>query len=243
MDAIQAEWQALCEQRRALDQEQAILDEQIRTLDKKMADCQAAARLFGGGELADAAPEAGNGLWSRLLPFGHNAPPHTNDARPADARDIPDMEFPDIQPLPDDALARSGDEMRHDQDDGLAGPNDALQRALLALSGRPVMPRIRDIVLDRLKEAGESGSKAAPIQAFIQATYGQAIHDKTVGMTLYRLQRENLVRREGHIWFYAVQDATALTSNAVSMPHHDGVRPHSTDGHANTSGRMDLKDR
>lgn len=63
------------------------------------------------------------------------------------------------------------------------------------------MPRMSDIVLDRLKAAGAKGSKAAPIQQYIENVYATKIHDKTVGMTLYRLARAGLVRRDGHTWF------------------------------------------
>jgi hypothetical protein len=73
--------------------------------------------------------------------------------------------------------------------------------AAKAVATKAEMPRISDIVLDRLKEAAERGTKAAPIQAYIENTYGKKIHDKTVGMTLYRLQREGRVRRQGHTWF------------------------------------------
>ena len=66
---------------------------------------------------------------------------------------------------------------------------------------RANMPRIADIVLERLKIAGESGSKAAPIRMYILDTYDVDIHDKTVSMTLNRLQIEGNVRREGHVWY------------------------------------------
>ena len=72
---------------------------------------------------------------------------------------------------------------------------------------RANMPRIADIIGDRLREAGDSGSKAADIRKFILDTYDADIHDKTVSMTLNRLQKEGLVRREGHIWFSASVEA------------------------------------
>lgn len=62
-------------------------------------------------------------------------------------------------------------------------------------------PPIRDIVLDYLRVAGPAGSKTAPIREFIERTYGDIIHEKTVGMTLYRLSKEGFVRRAGHTWF------------------------------------------
>jgi hypothetical protein len=64
------------------------------------------------------------------------------------------------------------------------------------------MPKVKDIVLDRLKAAGESGTKAAPIREYIVQTYGQEIHVKTVGMTLYRLLKEGVAHRKGIIWFF-----------------------------------------
>jgi hypothetical protein len=62
---------------------------------------------------------------------------------------------------------------------------------------------LRDVILERLKVAGSEGSKAAPIREFYERTFGKIIHEKTVGMTLYRLQNDGLVCREGHTWFLA----------------------------------------
>ena len=84
---------------------------------------------------------------------------------------------------------------------GLTEMAENLEKALARVP--PEMPRVSDIILDRLKAAGAKGSKAAPIQAYIERTYGTKIYDKTVGMSLYRLSREEppKVRREGHTWF------------------------------------------
>jgi hypothetical protein len=65
----------------------------------------------------------------------------------------------------------------------------------------PERPTLKEIALSRLKAAGNAGSKAADIREFIQKNYGAEIHEKSVGMTLYRLSEEGLVRREGHTWF------------------------------------------
>lgn len=66
------------------------------------------------------------------------------------------------------------------------------------------MPRIRDVVLDRLKAAAEKGTRAAPIRDFIKQAYGRDIHEKTVGMTLYRLSKESppQAHRIGIQWFF-----------------------------------------
>jgi len=67
---------------------------------------------------------------------------------------------------------------------------------------KPSMPSVISIIIDCLRAAGASGTKAAAIREYIQNTYGQDIHEKTVGMTLYRLSQKGRVRREGHTWFY-----------------------------------------
>lgn len=71
----------------------------------------------------------------------------------------------------------------------------------------PEMPRIADIVLERLRIAGTDGSKAAEIRRHILRTYKADIHEKTVGMTLYRLQKDGKVARDGHTWFLASSEA------------------------------------
>lgn len=91
----------------------------------------------------------------------------------------------------------------------IEGPNPVRERMrinektsnTLETTERP-MPRVRDVVLERLKAAGAKGTKAAPIRQFIKDRYGRDIHDKTVGMTLYRLAADKLAHREGIIWFF-----------------------------------------
>jgi hypothetical protein len=75
------------------------------------------------------------------------------------------------------------------------------------LDAEEEMPRIADIIMDRLGVAGQQGAKAAEIRRFILSKYDADIHEKTVGMTLYRLQKDSKVRREGHTWFLASPEA------------------------------------
>jgi hypothetical protein len=65
------------------------------------------------------------------------------------------------------------------------------------------MPTVAEVVMGRLRVAGDAGSRAAPIQEYIEGTYDKKIHPKTVGMTLFRLQKNGLVTRKGHVWFIA----------------------------------------
>ena len=76
-----------------------------------------------------------------------------------------------------------------------------------------VPPNIREIVLDRLQHAGEAGTKVSPIKAFIAAK-GVEMHDKTVGMTLYRLSKEGAARRDGRTWFFVPPKEEAKSPGA-----------------------------
>ena len=62
-------------------------------------------------------------------------------------------------------------------------------------------PPVRELVLDLLREAGEKGAQATPMRQHIKRVYNTDLHSKTVGMTLYRLSLDGLVRREGRTWF------------------------------------------
>jgi hypothetical protein len=61
---------------------------------------------------------------------------------------------------------------------------------------------IRELVLERLKLAFPEGLKAADIRAHIEALRGTELHEKTVGMTLYRLSLDGAVSRTGRTWFF-----------------------------------------
>jgi hypothetical protein len=67
---------------------------------------------------------------------------------------------------------------------------------------------IRDIVLERLRLAGSDGVKASEITAHLNSVRPQKVHEKTSGMTLYRLSQDGLARREGRTWFFVPQAET-----------------------------------
>jgi hypothetical protein len=64
---------------------------------------------------------------------------------------------------------------------------------------------IRAAVLERLQKAGEAGIKGAEIRREIENKLGRKLHEKTIGMTLYRLSLKGLSRREGITWYYVPQ--------------------------------------
>jgi hypothetical protein len=65
-------------------------------------------------------------------------------------------------------------------------------------------PRIRDAIIDYLRSVRGDGAKVAEIKQHLLSTYGIETHQKTPGMTLFRLQKQGLVRREGRVWFLDV---------------------------------------
>jgi hypothetical protein len=64
-------------------------------------------------------------------------------------------------------------------------------------------PPVRSLVLERLLAVFPNGIKASEIRDYIQETYPASgeLHEKTVGMTLYRLFKDGLARRDGRMWF------------------------------------------
>jgi hypothetical protein len=66
---------------------------------------------------------------------------------------------------------------------------------------------VRDFTINSLKAAGSLGMKAAEIRAVYETSRDTKLHDKTIGMTLYRLSKDNLARREGRTWFFVPPNA------------------------------------
>ena len=62
-------------------------------------------------------------------------------------------------------------------------------------------PKIKDAILDYLRAVGDSGATARQLRQHLFDAYRLNVHEKTPGMTLYRLLKEGLVRRDGRTWF------------------------------------------
>ena len=75
---------------------------------------------------------------------------------------------------------------------------------------------VRETVLEFLRERGEQGVRAAEITKRVRDAHGD-VHWKTPSMTLYRLARRGLARRDGRIWRY-VQPAEAAPKSAAPAP-------------------------
>lgn len=60
---------------------------------------------------------------------------------------------------------------------------------------------IRELVLQIARDAAPIAIRASEVRKQIEAQRGP-IHEKTVGMTLYRLSKDGAVRREGRDWYF-----------------------------------------
>ncbi len=63
-------------------------------------------------------------------------------------------------------------------------------------------PSFKEAAIEFLQKIYPRGLKATHIRALAQSHYGITAHEKTAGMTLYRLKKEGLVRRNGLYWYF-----------------------------------------
>jgi hypothetical protein len=188
----------------------------IRRVDREIADCRAAARFFG---LKLEFPEDPTEISERDLHLRRlrehemvlvrEAERHAaqrslfNEQRhpPGAGRPIP----PPSPPPPPPVV-------------GPPPPPPPAQAAVIypAAVTTPLRPTVREVALMRLQAAGDKGAKAAEIREYFERTYGQVVHEKTVGMTLYRLLQANQVRRDGHTWFFGPPSAETKNPGAAT---------------------------
>jgi len=76
--------------------------------------------------------------------------------------------------------------------------------------------RISDLILEHLRQAGDKGTTANAIRSWLLNVHGISTHEKTPGMTLYRLSKQGSVTRNGRTWF--LSSAPAEKGNPGSEP-------------------------
>jgi hypothetical protein len=84
--------------------------------------------------------------------------------------------------------------------------------------------RIRDRILSYLESKYPSGCLARELREHLLNSFGIETHEKTVGMTLYRLSKQNLVTRDGRTWFFAAGGAQISTSEAQPSDGGQGIK-------------------
>lgn len=189
--AIKAKAKALFEERTAIRDQMAALDNRLRRNEIAIFDCRGAARLFNADiELPEDLATA-RAVWVRRVMTETPSRPQS-PAPPAPPEPVGRPNYRPLLP----PVATGHEPVKT----FLGGLLDAVE------------PSVREIALQQLKRAGEAGSKASAIRQVVESILKKKVHDKTVGMTLYRLSKDKLVRREGQTWFF-VPSKEAETKN------------------------------
>jgi hypothetical protein len=114
----------------------------------------------------------------------------------AKASPLPQTPILSLLPAPPSAPPAHVDE--ESQDDG--EPDELTDTLFEGLDEPP--QSVREFVIEALKAAGPWGTKAAEIRSSYESARNTKLHDKTIGMTLYRLAKDGLTRREKRTWFF-----------------------------------------
>ena len=205
----------LSEQVGLAEQREALLAKQRRN-DRDLADCRSTARLFRI-EIEIPMPEREREMMTsreREIAMSNRM---RMELREADARQAAMVERevrnrvahqqtpPGARLVPPSALEAFASR---------PAPVATSQLAMVAAAPPTAKrPSLKDFLLQRLREAGTEGAKAAPLREMFERAYGETIHEKTVGMTLYRMSKGKLVTRDGHTWFIATAPQGAETVN------------------------------
>ncbi len=201
-DKIKATRDQLLSERAALRAHRQEILTRLRLVERGLADCKAAARFFGL-DIEFPSDEEDAAAASRLAEVDVRAA-HAR-ARAAEIAAEAQRAAAELAALEHARSQLTG--IKAKSPEGPTGPSPAAEpRPLPAIPFPPApppvsRPTIRHLILTRLAATGDKGSKAAPIREWVETTFGQQIHEKTIGMSLYRLQKEGLVRRDGHLWF------------------------------------------
>jgi hypothetical protein len=83
-----------------------------------------------------------------------------------------------------------------------------------------VMPAVRfkKFALEVLRARYPNPVRAAELSKLAQAELGRAFHEKTAGMTLYRLSVDGTASRDGHDWFFV----PATEAQSAEQDNPDG---------------------
>ena len=84
-----------------------------------------------------------------------------------------------------------------------------MQREPFVHDQKPEPLSVKEFVLSEVRRAFPNPMKAAEIRVKLEAA-GQEVHEKTVGMTLYRLSKSGKVKREGIEWFFVPENPQAV---------------------------------
>jgi hypothetical protein len=104
---------------------------------------------------------------------------------------------------------------------------DPIAHELSPVSVTPVSksgPPVKVLVLDAVEQAYPRPVRAANIRQEL-AGRGYAIHEKTVGMTLYRWSLDGHVRRDGRDWYFVPPENRPTKANGRRFPSDSHSEP------------------
>jgi hypothetical protein len=204
-NAVKEKFLDLMDQRVDAVRQRGEVERVIRGIDRALFDCRAAGRLFGVDiELPE---DARPGMIVRPNPARAAEAANSIAARNQAAHRVAHNLFS----VPHHA-STSSPELRD-----AAVPSVPTVASTTLVAGAE--PSIRDLILLYLKQAGGGGIKAAALRRKVEAFLNRQIHYKTIGMSLYRLSKEEppLVKRDGLIWTFVPPD-TATKNPGVDAP-------------------------
>jgi hypothetical protein len=217
LDAIEAKVlrerdELLTERSRLMSMRQELLA-RLRVTDRRLADCRATARFFNlkidfpdeESEQIDRIERERIERERAIRIVERNLATRRAEQAAIEAKRETQMSFHRaMTALADETKTKAQEPVHHNLElEPARFQFEASAIATASAQARSPRPTLREAVLNRLAAVGDKGVKAAPIREWFETTFGEQIHEKTVGMTLYRLQKEGRVRRDGHIWFLA----------------------------------------
>ncbi len=200
---IFAQRDRLLRERSALRDEQVKLSVRDREIERELAECQAAAKFFdvvfdpleNDQEIIE--------LRERIRMYRSRAEDFRTRGSSGEASSWlrRAAEFEErLRSLSDQKLAEFGQKslVLASAEVGADEPAPARQA------------KVKDAVLNRLREIAPNGERSLALRQYIERVNLLHVHEKTVGMTLYRLSQEGIVHRKGQTWFYGPQAEQVL---------------------------------
>jgi hypothetical protein len=118
------------------------------------------------------------------------------------------------------SVDRTYEQKQPPQEDGNGGSGETCPQNLESGSSpdgshaEKSVPKISDAILEYLQMRGREGARVSDIKEHLRKTYGVEMHEKTPGMTLFRLQKQDRVFRDGRTWFFVTPEGEAENPGA-----------------------------
>jgi hypothetical protein len=118
-----------------------------------------------------------------------------------------------------DFAALHGFDLNSEYAKAQAAADEDVQEMIQAVVSPPKLDRsIRDFVLEEAKAAYPDPVHATILRQKLRGDYGMNVHEKTIGMTLYRLSQQAVprVERRGRLDWYFVPDPATAEDSAMA---------------------------